>query len=458
MASISYWFLSPSVLLATLGKLKGFDRTRPTPAFDWSQAVVDVAVPARNEEANIGLCLASIYQQDFPIRKVTVIDDASSDRTAEVVKRYSELSGHQVELVARPKGAGKTPTLREQCETSDADALVIVDADTVLADRNYISRCVQELFRNAGVASACGEVRPLTLGRRRRMADAHPVARTIRSEFGAGPKAASRWEAFLEALTVIYRGGLYLFLQRFVYDGHLKLFGSRLNPIGCAVAYRTARLRDCFRYAQPRMGDNLSHSEDIFIGHYFNWKGWRNVQVSGVRCDSIEPTLDRLPHQLFHWSSSFLQTLYYFKDLPLSPIRKVKQGVLGLFGPGARKQQNRRQIQEQYRAPWGEPHTHRFGRGIGLVDVVSLFEKTSYPLVLIYLAIFHPQIALLTIGLEMLLLTVSVFVLADAGTRLQSAAMMVAATPVRLFSLAVDLVAVLRYLADLATGNREWRK
>jgi len=39
---------------------------------------------------------------------------------------------------------------------------------------------------------------------------------------------------------IVRKSALYLFLQRFVY-GHVKLFGSRLNPIGCAVAYRTAR-------------------------------------------------------------------------------------------------------------------------------------------------------------------------------------------------------------------------
>jgi hypothetical protein len=28
MAAISYWFLSPSVILALIGKLKGWDRTK----------------------------------------------------------------------------------------------------------------------------------------------------------------------------------------------------------------------------------------------------------------------------------------------------------------------------------------------------------------------------------------------------------------------------------------------
>ena len=65
---------------------------------------------------------------------------------------------------------------------------------------------------------------------------------------------------------------MYLYLQRVIYDGHLKLFGSQLNPVGCAALYKTQRLRECFDYAEPRVGDNLSMSEDIYIGHFFMWK------------------------------------------------------------------------------------------------------------------------------------------------------------------------------------------
>ena len=46
MAAISYWFLSPSVILALIGKLKGWDRTKPTPTFDWKTATLDVVIPA----------------------------------------------------------------------------------------------------------------------------------------------------------------------------------------------------------------------------------------------------------------------------------------------------------------------------------------------------------------------------------------------------------------------------
>src|SRR5947208_14422942 len=148
MAAISYWFLSPSVILALLGKLNGWDRTKPTPTFDWRTATLDVVIPAKNEESSIALCLASLFEQDFRFRKVTVIDDASTDRTAQAVRRYMEISGHRVDLVARTRSAGKTPSVREQCEHSNADALMVLDADTVLSGRDHVSRLIERLFEN----------------------------------------------------------------------------------------------------------------------------------------------------------------------------------------------------------------------------------------------------------------------------------------------------------------------
>ncbi|HYM09218.1 MAG TPA: hypothetical protein VEU62_00725, partial [Bryobacterales bacterium] len=61
-------------------------------------------------------------------------------------------------------------------------------------------------------------------------------------------------------------------------------------------------------------------------------------------------------------------------------------------------------------------------------------------------------------GLEAVLSTASVFVIADSGARLKSAGMMLAATPIRLLSLGVDLFVVGHYMVDMATGNRNWRK
>jgi hypothetical protein len=153
--------------------------------------------------------------------------------------------------------------------------------------------------------------------------------------------------------------------------------------------------------------------------------------------------------------------LYYFSELPLSPFKEATNWASGLFSKRCDADTSgtqRRRIHEQYRAPWGEDYTRKFGRRVGWVDLMSLVEKVTYPVLLLYFAIFNHEVFWISVGLEIVLATTGVFVVADAGSRWKSAGMMLAATPIRLLSLGVDLVTTLKYLFDLATGNRNWRK
>jgi len=47
---------------------------------------VSVLIPARNEEKTIEKCLNSLLSQDYPLFEVIVFNDASSDRTYEILK------------------------------------------------------------------------------------------------------------------------------------------------------------------------------------------------------------------------------------------------------------------------------------------------------------------------------------------------------------------------------------
>lgn len=54
------------------------------------QDLVTLVVPARNEEAALPACLESLLAQDWPALEVLVVDGASTDGTADVVRRFAE--------------------------------------------------------------------------------------------------------------------------------------------------------------------------------------------------------------------------------------------------------------------------------------------------------------------------------------------------------------------------------
>src|SRR5437764_590720 len=48
--------------------------------------LVSIILPARNEEQDIGRCVRSLLDQDYPNIELIVVDDRSTDRTADIVR------------------------------------------------------------------------------------------------------------------------------------------------------------------------------------------------------------------------------------------------------------------------------------------------------------------------------------------------------------------------------------
>ncbi len=81
----SPWLALLGALLAVLANLAVFDgliESRPQP----EGPLVSILVPARNEELNIGACLRSLVAQDHPYCEVLLLDDSSTDATAEIAR------------------------------------------------------------------------------------------------------------------------------------------------------------------------------------------------------------------------------------------------------------------------------------------------------------------------------------------------------------------------------------
>ena len=56
-------------------------------------------------------------------------------------------------------------------------------------------------------------------------------------------------------------------------------------------------------------------------------KGYRNTQLTDVYARTVEPPVHRLPRQVYLWSSSFLQSCYYFDPLLKSPLKVIRRFI-----------------------------------------------------------------------------------------------------------------------------------
>jgi glycosyltransferase involved in cell wall biosynthesis/peptidoglycan/xylan/chitin deacetylase (PgdA/CDA1 family) len=105
---------------------------------------VTVLVPAYNEEAGIGSTLRSLLDSTHRELQVVVIDDGSSDRTADIAENMGDA---RVEVVRQPN-SGKAAALNTGLAHARYDIVVMVDADTVF-EPDAIERIVQPLAHPA---------------------------------------------------------------------------------------------------------------------------------------------------------------------------------------------------------------------------------------------------------------------------------------------------------------------
>jgi glycosyltransferase involved in cell wall biosynthesis len=459
MATIPYFILGPNTLLALIGLFKGGDKTVPTPARDWKDVKVDVVIPAYNEQDTIILCLESLMRQSLKPHRVILIDDGSSDKTSQIAAEFSEANGIPLEIVKHRKSIGKTPGVKAEARELDGDVEFVLDGDTILESENYIERVVQELYQGAGIASACGTIMPLRNEDRKNVAAHNRVRDFYEAHEGlVYIKDRTGFHAIMRRITNQYREFLYFFLQNFIYRGQMSLYGSIVNPVGCAVAYKREYIKDIFDQYESTLGDNLTTSEDIFIGFALQEMGYRNVQVADVHARSEEPEAQSVPHQVFLWSSAFVQSCYYFPDLLFSPFKMFKRMKHSkeLKESGA---EEKREIQEAYRQAFGVEHTKEYGRPIGWTIMLALLEKIVFPLVvlvLLFLQLWEPLIITLIAEITVLLILTAII---SRQYDISYVIKALLATPMRYATLMYDLYVVLRFVFDiLFVKDRKWRK
>jgi chlorobactene glucosyltransferase len=105
--------------------------------------LISICIPARNEQQNIRKCIEGMLSQDYPNFEVIVLEDRSTDATAQILNQLVQwypklkvISGSDL-----PSGwAGKPHALYQTSRAAQGEWLCFVDADTFLKS-NAISAC-----------------------------------------------------------------------------------------------------------------------------------------------------------------------------------------------------------------------------------------------------------------------------------------------------------------------------
>lgn len=108
-----------------------------------STPLVSIVIPAYNAETTIGSTISAALQQTYPHIEIVVVDDGSSDRTAEVVAGY----GDRVRFLQQPN-AGVSAARNRAIRAAKGEFIAQCDSDDILLPP-FVERCL-DVWRFAG--------------------------------------------------------------------------------------------------------------------------------------------------------------------------------------------------------------------------------------------------------------------------------------------------------------------
>jgi len=119
---------------------------------------VAVLIPAYNEEKVIVRTVRSVLNSDYKNLHIVVIDDGSSDRTAEVAARAyaAEIADGRVQVLTKPNG-GKAAALNYALDRIHEEVYVGIDADTVIAS-DAVSKLIPH-FEDPRIGAVAGNAK-----------------------------------------------------------------------------------------------------------------------------------------------------------------------------------------------------------------------------------------------------------------------------------------------------------
>ena len=244
---------------------------------------VTVVVPAFNEAAGIAATVRSLAASDYPILQIIVVDDGSTDATAEIV---ASLALPNVSLVRQPN-SGKPAALNTGVAQARYGIVVLVDGDTVF-ERGTL-RALVAPFADPQVGAVSGNTK---VGNRRGI-----VGRWQHIEYVIGFNLDRRMFDVLRCMPTV--------------------------P-GAIGAFR----RDVLAQVGGVSDDTLAEDTDLTMA--ICRSGWRVVYAPDARAWTEAPvTIGQLWRQRYRWCYGTMQAMWKHRH---ALVQRGASGRLGRRG------------------------------------------------------------------------------------------------------------------------------
>lgn len=154
MVNIAIWL---HALYSIRSSIKCMVRLKNTHSRRHGKRSISIIIPARNEEETLPLLLKSlINQEELGFTEIIVVDDNSTDNTANIVKEYMRKYENikYIKINKIPCGWAVKPYLYYiGYKYSSGDILFFIDGDTWITSSNLLSKIVDAVLETNGIVS-----------------------------------------------------------------------------------------------------------------------------------------------------------------------------------------------------------------------------------------------------------------------------------------------------------------
>jgi GT2 family glycosyltransferase len=206
---------------------------------------VSVCIVTYNSAKDIQTCLQAVLKQSVPVERIVVIDNSSTDGTAEQVKPFAE----QVHFISNEVNNGFAGGQNQAIRETSSDYVLVLNPDVTL-DPNYLKEIIGFMEQKPAVGSATGR---LVFASNKEVMDSAGIGmkRTRNAyDLAAGDQAAD-------------------------WNTTKAVFGVS----GAAAVYRTAMIRD-IEFAGEFFDEHFfAYKEDVDVAWRAKKLGWTSYYI-----------------------------------------------------------------------------------------------------------------------------------------------------------------------------------
>ena len=116
---------------------------------------ISILIPCHNEERSIAECVSSCLEQSRKPDQIIVVNDGSTDRSAEILERF----GDQITVITIPQATGNKSYAQEHgLKFVTGDVFIATDGDTILSE-DFVKYVEEDFLHDTELSALGGYVR-----------------------------------------------------------------------------------------------------------------------------------------------------------------------------------------------------------------------------------------------------------------------------------------------------------